>query len=125
MAVYKEPPATFDELIQPLPKEIQNITSRLRHSIIDTLPEADENISGGVKMGMALYSIGNPNNVICGFQPTESMCKLFFHEWETLRDQGFKLEGSGKNARHIKLRTESDYQSEVIQEMLNIVKNEL
>lgn len=124
MTIYKQPPTTFEELIKPLPEEIKNITSRLQEIIMDTLPGVDENISGGNKMGMALYSFGNPNNVICGIQPTETMCKLFFHGWKELKKRGFKLEGSGKNARHVKLRTESEFQSEIIVEMLVIVKNE-
>ena len=122
MPKYEHPPASFGELIDPLPKEIQIIATRLRKVIKVTLPEADEAISGGSKMGMALYSLNNPNNVVCGFQPTESMCKLFFHSWEELANRGYKLEGSGKNARHLKLRTGSDFHQNTIEEMLLIVK---
>lgn len=122
MAAYKHTPTTFEELLKPLPEEIQKVTRLLRKNIREILPEADENVSGGAKMGMALYSFRNPNNVLCGFQPTESMCKLFFHGWEELKRRGFELEGSGKNARHIKLRTVSDYNPDEITEMLSIVK---
>jgi hypothetical protein len=124
MPVYKQPPTTFDELINPLPKEVQGISKRLRKSIIEALPDVDEVINGGKKMGMALYSINNTNNVICGFQPTDTMCKLFFHGWKELENRGFKLEGTGKNARHIKIRSESEFQPMIVEEMLAIVKNE-
>lgn len=123
MTIYEQPPATFKELIQPLPDEIKKIALRLQKSIMDILPDIDENISGGKKMGMALYSFGNPNNVICGLQPTKTMCKFYFHAWKELKKQGFKLEGSGKNARHVKLRKESEFQPEIIEEMLMIIKN--
>jgi hypothetical protein len=86
------------------------------------LPEVDENVSGGKKMGMALYSFKNPNNVICGIQPTETMCKLYFHGWKALKKKGYELEGSGKNVRHIKLRSEADLNPEIVEEMLVIVK---
>lgn len=125
MTTYKQPPTTFDELTEPLPQEVQNIAYRLRKSIRKTLPEVDENVSGGKKMGMALYSFESTNNVICGIQPTEKMCKLYFHGWKQLIKQGFEVEGSGKNARHIKFRSESDCRAEVIEEMLLVVKNEL
>lgn len=125
MTTYKQPPTTFEELIAPLPEEIQNISLHLKKRIKDTLPEVDENVSGGKKMAMALYSFDNPNNVICGIQPTETMCKLFFHGWKELEKKGFEIEGSGKSARHIKVRSESDLQPEIIEEMLVIVKNEL
>jgi len=125
MTPYKQTPTTFDELTDPLPQEIQHIAFRLRKSIEKVLPEVDENVSGGKKMGMALYSFKNPNNVICGIQPTETMCKLYFHGWKELKKKGFELEGSGKNARHIKLRSESALNPKIIEEMLVVVKNVL
>lgn len=125
MATYKKPPATIEALLEPLPKEIQTISSNVRKSIKEILPEAQEKISGGNKMAMALYSIDKPDFVICGFQPTSKMCKVFFHEWKALLENGYKLEGSGKNARHIKLRKLSDCDPEVLKEMVIIVRNEL
>lgn len=75
-------------------------------------------------MGMALYSIGDPQNVLCGIQPTTDLCKVFFHEWKELKQNGYKLEGSGKNARHIKINTLTDEFSETLPQMLLIVKKE-
>ncbi len=125
MTLYKKPPATIEALLEPLPEEIQTISSTVRKSIIEILPGAQEKISGGNKMAMALYSIDNPNFVICGFQPTSTMCKVFFHGWKALIENGYKIEGSGKNARHIKLRMQSDCDPEVIKKMVIIVRNEL
>lgn len=116
---------TFEELLAPLPDEVQKLATLIRECISDELPEADENVYGRQKMGMTLYSIDNPNSVICGIQPTETMCKLFFHGWQEFKRRGYKLEGSGKNARRIKLRTLSDFDSKTIREMLNVVKVEL
>lgn len=42
-----------------------------------------------------------------------------------LEKKGFELEGSGKNARHIKLRLKSELDPEIIEEMLVVVKNVL
>ncbi|MEL7833292.1 hypothetical protein [Fodinibius sp. Rm-B-1B1-1] len=74
----------------PSAQEIQNISLRLQKIIRDILPEVDENVSGGKKMVMALYSFDNPNIVICGIQPTETMCKLFFHGWEALKNKDLR-----------------------------------
>lgn len=49
MALYKSPPATFEELTDPLPAEIQEIASLLRKNVRSVLPEADEQVSGGEK----------------------------------------------------------------------------
>ena len=64
MTPYKQTPTTFEELTAHLPQEIQHIAFRLRKSIEKVLPEVDENVSGGKKMGMALYSFKSPNNLI-------------------------------------------------------------
>ena len=71
-------------------------------------------------MRMALYSIDGPNNVVCGFQPTQDMCKLFFHGWKQLKEAGYRLEGSGKHARHIKIRSIQEVQPEEIADMIRI-----
>jgi hypothetical protein len=84
------------------------------------IPESDEAVSGGARVGMVLYSIGGSNNVVCGFQPTQDMCRLFVHRWQQLKEAGYRLEGSGKNARHIKIRTIQELQSEKVADMIRI-----
>lgn len=99
MAVDRRP-ASFSEMIDPLPGSIRDVALKLRSTVQAALPDAEEAIGGGGKIGMALYSIGGPHNVVCGIQPTASACKLFFHGWKGLAESGFVLEGSGKYARH-------------------------
>ena len=72
---------------------------------------------------MVLYSINGPNNVICGIQPTDKMCKLFFHGWKQLVESGYRLEGSGKSARHIKLRSPQELDSKEVARMIQIARN--
>lgn len=113
-------PTSFSGLLAPLPKDIREVATRLRSIVKTVIPEADEAVSGGAKMGMALYSIEGANNVICGIQPTEDMCKLYFHGWEHLKTAGYRLEGSGKNARHIKIRSSKELEPAAITAMINI-----
>lgn len=108
MSVYQTPPATFDDLVEPMPENVRRNARDLRLLITEALPDAEENIYGGKKMGNSLYSIGGPNNVVCGLQPTERTCKLFVHGWRNLQDLGLRLEGSGKNARHVKVDAVTD-----------------
>jgi hypothetical protein len=77
-------PTSFNDLLEPLPKDIRDVATRLREIIGTTLPDADEAVSGGTVMGMALYSMPGANNVICGLQPTDSMWRLCFHGWQVL-----------------------------------------
>lgn len=111
----------FEQLLDPLPKDIRQTAIRFRAIVKATIPNADESVSGGAKMGMALYSINGPNNVICGIQPTEDMCKLFFHCWEQLKKSGYRLEGTGKHARHIKVRSPEELEADAISKMIKLV----
>jgi hypothetical protein len=121
MATYQQSgPANFAELLQPLPRSIGDVATRLRAIVTDTMPEADEAVSGGARMGMALYSIDGPSNVICGIQPTASTCKLFFHGWQRLQKAGYRLEGSGKHARHIKIGSSEEIEPNRVAHMIRI-----
>lgn len=113
-------PTTFPELLQPLPADVREVATRLRAMVQAAVPDADEAVSGGARMGMALYSIDGPNNVICGIQPTANMCRLFFHGWKQLEEFGYRLEGSGKNARHIKIRSSEELDPDTVADMIGI-----
>lgn len=121
----KSGPEDFAGLLKPLPKNICAVAIRLRADVLKHLPDADEAVSGGSKMGMVLYSINGPTNVICGFQPTASTCKLFFHGWQKLKDAGYTLEGSGKYARHIKIPSIDELAKVQVGEMIRIVSKHL
>lgn len=104
MTLYPTKPTTFEALIAPFSADVQAIAERLRGLIGEGLPEAAENIYGGAKVGNALYSIGDPNHVICGIQPDADLCRLYVHNVHNLKHPEFKIEGSGKHARHVKVR---------------------
>jgi hypothetical protein len=113
-------PTSFDELLEPIPEGICDIAIRFRTLVKDAIPDVDEAVSGGAKMGMALYSIGGANNAVCGLQPTENMCRLFFHGWKRLEEAGYRLEGSGKHARHIKIRALEELDAKQVADMIKI-----
>ncbi len=103
MATYKQPPTTFEELIAPFPSAVRESATTLRTLILDAMPEARESVSGGLSFAIALYSLGGPTNVACGLQPTSTHCKLYLHHVRPGDVANLKLEGSGKNARHVKV----------------------
>jgi len=115
MTTYQTKPITFAELIAPYPADVQAIARRLRGLIQETLPDAAEHIYGGAKIGNALYSIGNPDNVICGIQPATDLCRLYVHNVHDLKHPELKFEGSGKSARHVKVRSVDVPSAEALQ----------
>ena len=112
----------FSEILRGVPDSIREVALALRRQVLLTLPDASEAIGGGDRIRMALYSIGGPNNVVCGIQPTASACKLFLHGWQVLVQSGFRLEGSGKHARHIKLRDVSELERLEVARMISIAR---
>jgi hypothetical protein len=103
MTTYEQPPVSFAQLIAPFPKAVRESTAALRALILETLPNAHEHISGGLKFATALYSLGRPTNVACGLQPTATHCKLYLHHVRPGDVANLKLEGAGKHARHVKV----------------------
>jgi hypothetical protein len=105
MSRYSDPPKTFEKMIAPYPAPIKETAKALRNLILSTLPQLDENVSGGLKLANALYSFNSPTQVLCGIQAGEKVCKMFVHHYDQLAGMGFKIEGSGRQARHIKFST--------------------
>jgi len=118
-------PASFGDIVANLPSAVRNTASKLRRAVRAALPDCDEAIGGGGKIGMALYSLGGPRNVVCGIQPTSSGCKLFFHAWRSLEERGFVLEGSGKHARHVKIRNPEELAKVDVRTMVAVVRSAL
>ena len=103
MTTYPTPPTTFEQLIAPFPANVQQAAAALRAAVLTRFPNAHEHVSGGLKFGTALYSFGSLTNVACGLQPTAAHCKFYLHHVKPGDITGLKLEGSGKNARHVKV----------------------
>jgi len=111
---------TFTDIIQNCPSEVAAVTRSLRDMILRTDKHIEENIYGGSKMRMALYSIGNANNVLYGLQASGSHCMLFLHHADKVDTGTLKLDGRGKYARHMKI---SSLDSGTIRQLKHILKD--
>jgi hypothetical protein len=120
--MYSKPPVDFTELFAPFSDDIKTIGEKLRDIILRSTPSIEEHIYGGKKIGNALYSVGEKNNVICGLQPHNNFIRVFFHNWKMLKEAGYSIDGSGKNARHIKVETISSLNNIDLISMIEIVK---
>ena len=103
--MYDTPPTTFEALIAPCSSEVVEIARWLRDQLRSRFPQLTEHVSGGHTVGIALYSVGGPEHVAVGIQPGKDCVKFFLHDFELLRPSAFKLHGSGKHSRHIRLTT--------------------
>jgi hypothetical protein len=108
MTTYDQPPVTFAEMLAPFPATVREAAEVLRALILEALPEAHEHVSGGLKFATALYSLHRPTNVACGLQTTATHCKLYLHHVRPGDVENLALEGSGKNARHVKVASPTE-----------------
>jgi hypothetical protein len=122
MTLYAKVPTTFTELVAPFPADIQSIASALREVIVNLLPDADEIVYGGLRMANVLYSRGDSTNVVCGLQPTASHCKLYLHHVMPGDVPDLRIEGSGRNVRHVKVTSVDQARSTGVMAALELAR---
>ena len=97
--------STFEMLLAPHARTVRDVATRLRALIRDSLPDAEEHVRGSAQVGMAFYSIGGSNRVICGIQPSAGGCLLSVHYVDADDSSGLALEDEGSHIVHIKFRS--------------------
>ncbi|KAA3643104.1 MAG: DUF1801 domain-containing protein [Chloroflexi bacterium] len=104
-------PKAFEDTLDGKPDFVQTVAKQMRQLVREELANADEGIYGGKAVQNVLYSIGGPNNVICGIQPGKDKVIFYIHNITEADSDAIKLEGKGKTNRHVKL-TELDGDTE-------------
>lgn len=92
---------TFAQLIGQYSPEVQALATRVRDIIYEVFPKADEKVwATGWKV--ARYDDGGE---IAAIGPLKSYVNLYFADGAHLCDADGLLEGTGKDIRHIKVKT--------------------
>ncbi len=94
--------AKFDDLFAQQSAAVRAIAARLREIVMEVLPDAEERVHVALKI--ALYH--QPTEV-CGIQPVNKYCNLFFSNGGRMNDPDGLLEGAGP-VRHVKVRSAVD-----------------
>lgn len=103
----------FLKTIESFPTEIQDLMIKLRKTIMELDPVFEEAFSGGEKVKMAYYFIGNNNKVVTLIMPSINHVKVFLHYFDRLELKLIKLQGKGKHARHFRLQS---FENDIIEE---------
>lgn len=109
---------TFDDLLQLTEKELQAIVIRLKETILDIDPNAIEVVRLGDRA--ATYGLG-PKKMIEGYSyilPHKKWVNLGFFRGALLDNKSGLLEGTGKNMRHVKIRSVEDANKEELKELI-------
>lgn len=117
---YNAGPKPIETLIVPSNAKIQDVAKYLRKLVFEEVLDASEGIYGGSKVGIALYSLGSPTNVLCGIQPVGENCLFYAHRVKPGDSGELKLEGQGKHALHVKFRSADEIKPDALRALLRI-----
>lgn len=114
---------TFEALLEGRPEPLQKTAMQLKGLALRVDKLIHEQIFGGTKSKVALYSKGKPDNVLFGIQLTDKFCVLYLHYTEDADTMSLKVEGDGKHAKHVKLtEITPELEAEIKQVMKNIIR---
>ena len=99
---------TFEDLLDTAGKTFRPIMTALKQIILEIDPNAVEVVRLGDRA--ATFGVGpkKMSEGYCYIMPHKSWVNLGFYKGAHLADPDKLLEGTGKNLRHIKIRTEED-----------------
>lgn len=105
---------TFEQLIGPYSPDVQALAVRLREIIYEVFPKAEEKVwATGWKV--ARYANGAE---IAAIGPLKNYVNLFFAQGAHLSNPDGLLEGTGKDIRHLKVKTLDGIPVAAIKKML-------
>lgn len=101
-ARFETPPRTWDEVLAGYSEGTGALTRAIRQIVLECLPELTEHVGGAKMMGYAQYK--HDANVWAMISPEDTHVKLYFHNLKADATGQWKVEGTGKHARHVKLQ---------------------
>lgn len=105
-AAQKTPDKAVAQLTAPYSAEVVQLTKALTELVREVVPDALEEIDTATKMLVLTFIPGTYKGAILGIAPQKSYVNLMFSKGVELQQVDAKglLEGTGKLARHIKIR---------------------
>lgn len=104
-----------DEFLSNFPETIRKITNELRKMAKDAMPKAHEFLY----YDAVNYSVNDsPTGRICYFSPSQDHVMAGFLFGVHLNDQHRLLQGVGKQARHIKIKTMNEAKNRDLKDLV-------
>jgi hypothetical protein len=108
---------TVDSLLSSYTPEVRSIAFKARALILEMIPEAIEQIDIPARMLGYGYERTYTASV-CALALQKSYVNLMFGRGTELPDPDGLLEGTGKKARHVKLRTPEDVDNPAVRSLM-------
>ncbi|MDW3650277.1 MAG: hypothetical protein R8P61_24600 [Bacteroidia bacterium] len=87
----------IDQLLMDVAQELQKL-------ILSQSDQIVEDVGGGAKVKMTLYSIGRKDNVLAVIGMGKDHCKLYLHHTDKIDTRELVLQGKGKHAKTLWIR---------------------
>ncbi len=98
-------------------REAREIALSLRTLVLDVFPDAIEQIDP--KSGIISYGFDRTNSgLVCVIAPHLKHVNLMFSRGTQISDPSKLLDGTGKYARHVKIRSEEETQNPALRGLL-------
>ncbi|WP_378184146.1 hypothetical protein [Aquimarina sp. SS2-1] len=92
---------------------------QLKKIIESHLDGIEENILGGAKVKLVLYTRNGKNNVLCGIQEgSNESCMLYVHHIKEIDHERLKFSGKGKHAKRIKFTDSNEIREDDVKWLL-------
>ncbi|MEM6804922.1 MAG: DUF1801 domain-containing protein [Bacteroidota bacterium] len=94
------------------------IAQRLQKLILRQSDQIREDVGGGAKVKMSLYSIGAKDNVLAAIDMGKDHCKLYLHHTDKVNTEGLLLKGKGKHAKTLWISSLDEISEKILEEVL-------
>jgi hypothetical protein len=109
---------SVDDFLATYTPEIASLARQLRSLILDVIPESIEQVDIPAKLIGYGYD-RTYTGTVCGIAPQKTYVNLMFAKGTELPDPDGLLEGTGKKARHVKIRTAEDMNKPAVRTLLH------
>jgi hypothetical protein len=111
----------FEDFLSTYNPQVGALALRLRALILDLLPGTIEQVDPPSKIIAYGYD-RTYKGLICAIAPQKAYVNLMFSRGTELPDPSGLLEGTGKRARHVKVRTQEDAERQEVRALILTAK---
>ena len=109
--------STIEDFLAPYNPEVCDLVWKTRALVLAVIPQAIEQVDKPSKI--IAYGFGlKYADLICAIAPYKTYVNLIFSQGAQLPDPQGLLTGTGKRARHVKIKTATDIESPGVRSLL-------
>lgn len=109
---------TFEQFLDSYSPDVQKLAAETRTLIFAVMPGVSEHVYPAMKVIRYGLDGNKMAGLVCFLSPTKYGVSLGFHHGTSLPDPKELLEGTGKNIRHVKLKSSEQVKHPAVRALL-------